>query len=898
MLSVGSAAASSNLLRNDELSSLNPPSHAKTAIFTGGRALCSLDPTVTLDVADPGDCSSATPGEGAREATNGSDDGDDLYVPGFGSGLDPGAPVLADAGRPLVFYQVENAGGPNSLRLTKNRAAGTVFIEHDLGACCVELACSDLYPSACLDRGATYQGDDSSCSDTPPPCLPGVGVCCDGSACRELDYVDCEALGGVYVGERLSCTALPYCEIGACCTAAGCFDETPACDCDGVFGGNGTTCADRPPPCPTEVGACCTSSGCIDDVSAASCAADHDGRYAGDGYRCSDSPDPCCGAPVGACCAPANCFVADENSCHKKDGVYAGDGTACEDTPLPCAATGPCCLGASECEDGWRVSSCPGDYLGDGTACSDSPAPCAARPIGACCTGLGCSETVAGACAGTWLGAGTDCSDIPAPCPPVGACCDRLGDGCSVSTRAWCETRGSIYVGDGSSCADVPAPCAGTGACCQGTECSDGRTPEGCRDGVYQGDGSSCVDIAPCGRRCFIGACCDGSGGCTDVSGFACQASGGRSLGPGTSCSESSRSCQVGACCVASRGRCYDQLACDCTGTFLGPGTSCSDRPPPCPGTGACCLEKSSCRDGYNFASCGEFPSQFWEESGVYLGDGTSCSDSALPCAGVPVGACCDLWGCRDELTEAHCIDVGGLETRYHGDGSSCCDVWTSCAVVTCCDDFGCFPSTSLACDLWGTPPSYSEYSCGVSAPLGCYSETGACCYGSRCEPGVFRTHCEDSGGQFVGPDTACIDVPSPCVGIPTGACCTETGCIDGSTAAGCGGSYAGDGTWCHDEPSPCRPLGLCCVPAEGCVDPITEAGCTLQGGAWLGSTTSCTTRPPPCPGTGACCWRGCEDGRTASSCRGTYKGDGISCADVPSPCRPPSCVAGAAAAE
>jgi hypothetical protein len=98
------------LLRNDEISSLDPLVPLIASIFTG-RAPLSLDLNGPDGIPNEG--------EGALQSTNGSSDDDDLYVAAFFSGgIDPDpVSVIGDRSRPLIFYEKTIAG--NSLRLYK-----------------------------------------------------------------------------------------------------------------------------------------------------------------------------------------------------------------------------------------------------------------------------------------------------------------------------------------------------------------------------------------------------------------------------------------------------------------------------------------------------------------------------------------------------------------------------------------------------------------------------------------------------------------------------------------------------------------------------------------------------------------------------------------------------------
>ena len=106
-----------NLLRNDEITSISPVVPALSDIFTG-RDINSLDYF--------GPLGTPVEGEGSREGTNGSDDEDDLYRRDFPpGGIDPDlTPVIGDTARPLIFYQV--AVPTNTLRNVKAGESGRI----------------------------------------------------------------------------------------------------------------------------------------------------------------------------------------------------------------------------------------------------------------------------------------------------------------------------------------------------------------------------------------------------------------------------------------------------------------------------------------------------------------------------------------------------------------------------------------------------------------------------------------------------------------------------------------------------------------------------------------------------------------------------------------------------
>ena len=141
------------LLRNDDVTALQPTAPDLSSIFQPGSP--SLEP-IGPD-AFPGI------GEGTLREVNGSDDDDDLYVPEVPSGyLEADLDVLADASRPLVFYQLTDPGA--TLRLNQ------VVVEvrscsQNLQPCRVESDCAEF----CTVDGTPCQGDVD--------CLTPIGIC-------------------------------------------------------------------------------------------------------------------------------------------------------------------------------------------------------------------------------------------------------------------------------------------------------------------------------------------------------------------------------------------------------------------------------------------------------------------------------------------------------------------------------------------------------------------------------------------------------------------------------------------------------------------------------------------------------------------------------------------------
>ncbi|MBX3318120.1 MAG: hypothetical protein KF902_14785 [Phycisphaeraceae bacterium] len=209
-------------------------------------------------------------------------------------------------------------------------------------------------------------------------CTPGVGACClpDGS-CLIATTTDCANANGVFKGDGSTCaTAGCTAASQACCFPAtgGCLNLSPS-DCTtagGVPGGVGTACATF--TCFPK-GACCLPDGsCIGNISPTDCGS-LGGTYQGNNTSCGSVN---CPPPTGACCFPnGSCLVLTQADCGTAGGAWAGIATTCADGN----GNGT----ADACE-----SDCRADVNGDGELdildfldffdsfgeCSGLPGPC------------------------------------------------------------------------------------------------------------------------------------------------------------------------------------------------------------------------------------------------------------------------------------------------------------------------------------------------------------------------------------------------------------------------------------------------------------------------------------------------------------------------------------------
>ncbi len=162
---------------------------------------------------------------------------------------------------------------------------------------------------------------------------------------------------------------------------------------------------------------------------------------------------------------------------------------------------------------------------------------------------------------------------------------------------------------------------------------------------------------------------------------------------------------------------------------------------------------------------------------------------------------------------------------------------------------------------------------------------TGACCVEGFCNEGT-QTQCLAVLGIYQGDGTSCDD--SPCGGDPVGACCLTGGCAE-TSEADCVlamGEYQGDGASCDGVMCDETIEGACCFPDESC-SVLDGIDCVNAGGEFQGIDVPCG--PGTCSGpspTGACCvFDICTDDATEQACLtlgGTFGGAGSVCADDP----------------
>jgi hypothetical protein len=324
-------------------------------------------------------------------------------------------------------------------------------IEDCNGNCCPESWVADGY---CDDGTYVWNG------------IP-IYLNCDEFDCDGGDCTDCGGGGGCPAGEIEDCN-------GNCCPESWVADGY--CD-DGTWSWNGIPIYLNCDEFDCDGGDCTDcggGGGCpageIEDCNG-NCCPDYwvgdgycdDGTYVWNGipiylnceeFDCDGGDCTGCdggGDPTGACCIGDNCSTMTEADCAGAGGTYNGDNSSCSGNP---------CGGGGDCDAGWTADcqgTCFPDYvyeawLGDGYCDDGSYIP----------ADYGCDECPAGVA--IWLNCDEfDCDAGDCDCDPVdpmGACC--FGADCFETVESECTGNGGEWQGDNTTCtADtcgVPCP--------------------------------------------------------------------------------------------------------------------------------------------------------------------------------------------------------------------------------------------------------------------------------------------------------------------------------------------------------------------------------------------------------------------------------------------------------
>ena len=251
-----------------------------------------------------------------------------------------------------------------------------------------------------------------------------------------------------------------------------------------------------------------------------------------------------------------------------------------------------------------------------------------------------------------------------------------------------------------------------------------------------------------------------------------------------------------GACCLGS-GACTEGTLDECLGTYQGDGTSCGgvscpQPPPPPTPTGACCDSDGLCTDGVPDSQCnGEFDR---------FSPNIDCESLGSACAPLP-GVCC---------ANQECITFDGpdrflCEQEYGGEwfiGESCNSDTFQCPAPVygaCCYDGSCLGTfTEMLCVGKAQGEWFINDDCGSKAFQCPQPPLGACCAGSVCQGFMSELSCvgQFSGDWFDGEDCG-NEIGFSCP-LPLGACCSGGVCVGTTTASECTGQF--EGSWFGGE--------------------------------------------------------------------------------------------------
>ena len=625
--------------------------------------------------------------------------------------------------------------------------------------------------------------------------------------------------------------------------------------------------------------------------------------------------------PDGFGCADAACGTIPEDKClatafrmDATTGVITTEACACQEFNLCHVVTALWSFFVEgTCPTGHHCELISADTNNDGIDDFFTSA-CLPDPPGICCLDIDdgplgydtCEPSGPDACSGVF-------HDTAFGCENIQACCLGSGSGfdgyCQPTHPACCVDSGGVPLGPGSGCdADgCPELCGGIagiqcdradqfcmlppGSCCcdfmgvcvtPPDACLDVWDPVcGCDGQTY---GNACeatmagMSIAHPGA-CGDGACCrtDAAGEqtCMIATHEFCNVIGGTFLGLGTTCPiDTTLPCDepTGACCIPIPGAiapvCEEttvQKCLEANGAYQGDGTVCPvDGTNLCPAPiGACCVEPP---DGSTPFCTQVTPPECFGLSGIYLGDGSSCPfNGTAPCDFL-IGACCTIFPSTgtEECFEGPRTDCANAGGDFLGEGTHCpTDPDAACSTILsmcCLSDGTCLDVTFEICVAKNGQPHPLGSQCGLNqCPV---TPTGACCLpnaaGTLSCDVITPESCADLGGTYQGDNTSCpTDGTTPC-GAPIGACCTPIpGILDPIceqvTAQQClerGGAYQGDGTPCVVAGVSICPslIGACCTifPTTGTEECFegTRFECANAGGEFLGEGTHCPSDP------------------------------------------------------
>ncbi len=653
------------------------------------------------------------------------------------------------------------------------------------GVCLGTFDCDDGNP--CTADGCNELG----CTHEP---LTG-DVCDDGLICTDNDA--CAA--GTCTGTAVVCNDGDTCTDDYCQEGAGCKTRfnTATCDDSNLCTRNDRCqygqCKGTSFSCPVltcmDGNNCDGNGGCVPDYS------DYGTPCATDNKQCTDdicSSGTCIhpNSPTGTPCADGDkCTQTDECSngvCVGKNPVACSVVDACKDPGTCDPATGTCTLGVlpegSACNDG---ALCTKNDRCTSGACAGTPVTCIAVND---CHEIGTCNPVDGTCSEVLKGDGTPCNDKN-PCTLTDTC---TGGTCTGGNPVVCTALDACHVAGTCSmstglCSNPPAP--NDTACNDGVACT---TNDRCSGGFCAGTAYSCNDNLSCTDET-----CDGLGGCVyDVLDNWCRIDNTcilpTSVKPGNMCmvcdparNQDGWSPITGGFCDDLDYCTYDDVCFDgtCAGTF------------------------HSCDDG--------------KECTTDTCNGFGGCDYSITPGWCHIDGKCFFNGQQDPDFACQVCNTGASQTQFtpRNDGDSC-DDGISCTHTDQCAGNVCS----------GTP-----YACNDSIEC----TTDSCRGDGTCLFVAIPGHC------FI--DGQCVTANTVKPGNDCAACLPQistqfwSGFRDGQ---GCDdGSLCTEGDHCSagiclglpkcDDALDCTE-DICDPETGGCVNPVHENYCTINGGCYM----------------------------------------------------------------
>ncbi|MEE2906746.1 MAG: hypothetical protein VX527_02840 [Planctomycetota bacterium] len=267
----------------------------------------------------------------------------------------------------------------------------------------------------------------------------------------------------------------------------------------------------------------------------------------------------------------------------------------------------------------------------------------------------------------------------------------------------------------------APAEWVGDGLCDDGSFANNSGDPIFFNCSEFDCDGGDCAPDDCSDGEAAPGACCIGSSTCEDITAEQCATLGGLYLGDGVSClTNVCPETSAGACCIGTACLKIPEAACAELGATFLAELDCADAS--CEvDLGICCLPGSVCLE-ISPSDCEMLQGRFIHDT-----TGLGCARNDIPCVGGP------------PCPEGHVSDCNGncFPEAWLGNGT--------------CDNHEQYLGRSI--DLGCAETGFDLGDCGNPVTL------GACCLHIGCL-GLSHEDCLASGGQFLGTEVDCFDLP------------------------------------------------------------------------------------------------------------------------------------------